>query len=35
VVNTLRERPLESGIGLAFLVAGLPAYAWWRRRSAR
>jgi APA family basic amino acid/polyamine antiporter len=32
VVNTLREAPLESGIGLALLVLGLPAYAWWRRR---
>jgi APA family basic amino acid/polyamine antiporter len=34
VVNTLRERPLESGIGLGFLLAGLPAYIWFRRRSA-
>jgi basic amino acid/polyamine antiporter, APA family len=33
VVNTLRERPVESGIGLAFLLAGLPAYAAWRRRA--
>lgn len=32
VVNTLIERPTESLIGLAFIAAGLPAYAWWRRR---
>jgi APA family basic amino acid/polyamine antiporter len=32
VVNTLREAPLESGIGLAILALGLPAYAWWRRK---
>ena len=29
--NTLVERPAESLIGLVFIAAGLPAYAWWRR----
>ena len=31
VVNTLVEKPKESGIGLLLLVLGLPAYAYWRR----
>lgn len=31
VANTLRERPVESVVGLLFLAAGLPAYWWWRR----
>jgi APA family basic amino acid/polyamine antiporter len=34
VVNTLFERPTESLIGLGFLVVGLPAYFFWRRRAA-
>ncbi len=29
--NTLFEKPVESLIGLVFIAAGLPAYAWWRR----
>ena len=33
VANTLLERPVESVIGLAIVVAGLPAYAFWRRRA--
>src|SRR5262245_14913356 len=33
--NTLRERPTESMIGLVFLVLGLPAYFFWRRKSRR
>jgi APA family basic amino acid/polyamine antiporter len=32
VVNTLWEKPVESLSGLGFLVLGLPAYYWWRRR---
>jgi len=32
--NTLIERPVESLIGLVLIAAGLPAYAWWRRRPA-
>jgi APA family basic amino acid/polyamine antiporter len=32
VGNTLVERPLESLAGLAIVVAGAPAYLWWRRR---
>ncbi|MEP7132488.1 MAG: amino acid permease, partial [Acidobacteriota bacterium] len=35
VVNTLREKPVESVIGLGILAAGLPAYMWWRRGAAR
>jgi APA family basic amino acid/polyamine antiporter len=31
LANTLVEKPLESLIGLALVVAGVPAYAWWRR----
>ncbi|MEW6338655.1 MAG: APC family permease [Acidobacteriota bacterium] len=34
VVNTLRERPLESLVGLGLLALGLPAYAFWRRSRA-
>lgn len=34
-VNTLRERPAESAIGLGLLALGLPAYAMWRRKSRR
>ena len=33
VANTLMERPLESLLGLVFIAAGLPAYAWWRRQA--
>ncbi len=33
VVNTLVEKPLESGIGLFLMLLGLPAYAHWRRAS--
>ncbi len=32
VANTLLERPVESLLGLGLVAAGLPAYAWWRRR---
>jgi len=31
LANTLVEKPVESLIGLVFIAAGLPAYAWWRR----
>lgn len=34
VGNTLAERPLESLIGLGLLAAGLPAYLWFRKRTA-
>jgi len=34
VANTLRERPIESLIGLVIVLAGLPAYAFWRRGRA-
>jgi hypothetical protein len=30
-VNTVRERPRESLVGLALLLLGLPAYLYWRR----
>jgi APA family basic amino acid/polyamine antiporter len=32
VGNTLVHKPLESGIGLALIALGLPAYVGWRRR---
>ena len=34
VSNTLLERPMESLWGLGLLALGLPAYFFWRRRSA-
>lgn len=34
MVNTLREKPRESLLGLVLLLLGLPAYAIWRRRAA-
>jgi APA family basic amino acid/polyamine antiporter len=34
VANTLLEKPIESLIGLALVLLGLPAYAFWRSRSA-
>jgi APA family basic amino acid/polyamine antiporter len=33
VANTLSERPLESLWGLGLVALGLPAYAYWRRRT--
>jgi APA family basic amino acid/polyamine antiporter len=33
VANTLRERPVESLIGLGIVALGLPAYVLWRRRA--
>jgi len=33
VANTLTERPLESLWGLGLVALGLPAYAYWRRRT--
>ena len=35
VVNTILARPERSLMGLAIILLGLPAYAWWRRRSVR
>jgi len=34
VVNTLVEKPKESGIGLLLLALGIPAYLWWRRKGS-
>jgi APA family basic amino acid/polyamine antiporter len=33
VVSTIRASPVESGVGLGILAAGLPAYWFWRSRS--
>lgn len=35
VIGTFVRFPLNSAIGLGILLAGLPAYAFWRQRSAR
>jgi basic amino acid/polyamine antiporter, APA family len=35
VVNTLLERPIESLAGLLLMVAGVPAYVYWRRQKMR
>jgi len=35
VASTLWQRPVESLLGLGCIAAGLPAYAWWRRRGGR
>jgi APA family basic amino acid/polyamine antiporter len=35
VVNTILERPLESLAGLVLILAGLPAFAFWRRQASR
>lgn len=32
LINTLWSQPVESGVGLAILAAGLPAYFYWKRR---
>jgi APA family basic amino acid/polyamine antiporter len=34
VIATIVKSPVNSLIGFAILAAGLPAYAWWRRRAA-
>ena len=34
VIGTFVRYPINSAIGLGILLAGLPAYAFWRRRSA-
>jgi APA family basic amino acid/polyamine antiporter len=33
VINTLRERPVESFAGLGLVALGLPAYWYWRRNN--
>ncbi len=35
VIGTFVRFPVNSAIGLGILLAGLPAYAFWRQRSAR
>ena len=35
VWSTIWHSPLESGIGLGILLAGLPAYAYWTRGDRR
>jgi basic amino acid/polyamine antiporter, APA family len=34
VANALVEKPVESGIGIALLALGIPAYLWWRSKEA-
>jgi APA family basic amino acid/polyamine antiporter len=33
VVSTLVEKPIESLFGILIVALGLPAYAWWRRKT--
>lgn len=35
VIATVAAAPLNSAIGFLILLAGLPAYAWWRRKRAQ
>jgi hypothetical protein len=32
VINTVVAQPRVAGIGLAMVLAGAPAYAFWRRQ---
>ena len=34
VVNTIRQRPLESLAGLGIVLAGVPGYVYWKKRAA-
>jgi APA family basic amino acid/polyamine antiporter len=34
-VNTFYKYPVNSMIGFAILLAGVPAYLYWRRKSMR
>ena len=33
VVNTVFSKPADAGVGLALILSGLPAYAYWRTRA--
>lgn len=35
IVNATWERPWETGAGVLIVLAGLPAYFWWKRQAAR
>jgi APA family basic amino acid/polyamine antiporter len=32
VINSIIERPFESGMGLLLMATGLPFYYWWNRK---
>ena len=34
LVNAIADTPRESLAGLGIVLLGIPAYLWWRRRSA-
>jgi APA family basic amino acid/polyamine antiporter len=35
VLNLVAQRPRETLVGMAILLTGVPAYAWWRARARR
>jgi APA family basic amino acid/polyamine antiporter len=33
LVNTLFEKPIESGLGVVMVLLGVPVYLFWKRQS--
>ena len=34
VVNTIFHSPRDTGLGVLFMLAGLPLYWWWKRKAS-